>query len=230
MQGFNKGRTRTEIVLLSNNAFLWLGLQSAVESQPRIRLIQRASHAGTLHGISTPEALSIVIIDDDLESDFKMLISQIKSMSAQVRIILLAGLRHISDSAGAIDFRFDAIVLKTQPASVLIATINHLFQAETDHLQLPQNEFFQRKSATLPYSLRPEEARSSQSSWPNALTERELQIIHLVCQGHSNKDIADQLCISDVTVRHCLTQVFDKVGVQNRQKLIIHAHQGRMEK
>jgi DNA-binding NarL/FixJ family response regulator len=57
------------------------------------------------------------------------------------------------------------------------------------------------------------------------LTERE--IIRLVAQGLSNKDIAYQLSISDSTVRHHMTSIFDKVGVPNRQKLLLHTHQFR---
>jgi DNA-binding NarL/FixJ family response regulator len=47
----------------------------------------------------------------------------------------------------------------------------------------------------------------------------------LVRQGLSNKDIAYRLSISDSTVRHHLTSIFDKVGVSNRQKLLVHAQQ-----
>ena len=36
--------------------------------------------------------------------------------------------------------------------------------------------------------------------------------------------IAD-ICISSITVRHHLTSIFDKLGVSNRQKLLIRAHQ-----
>ena len=64
-------------------------------------------------------------------------------------------------------------------------------------------------------------------AWPEALTEREREIIRLVGQGLSNKDIAYKLSISDSTVRHHMTSIFDKVGVPNRQKLLIHAHQFR---
>ena len=62
------------------------------------------------------------------------------------------------------------------------------------------------------------------TDWPDALTEREREVIKLVRQGLSNKDIAYQLSISDSTVRHHLTSIFDKVGVPNRQKLLVHAH------
>lgn len=56
------------------------------------------------------------------------------------------------------------------------------------------------------------------------MTEREREIIRLVGQGLSNKDIAYQLSISDSTVRHHMTNIFDKVGVPNRQNLLLHVH------
>ncbi len=61
--------------------------------------------------------------------------------------------------------------------------------------------------------------------WPHALTERERAVTVLIGQGLSNKDIANWLCISGITVRHHLTSIFDKLGVRSRQKLLIRAHQ-----
>jgi DNA-binding NarL/FixJ family response regulator len=71
------------------------------------------------------------------------------------------------------------------------------------------------------------ESLSSPPAWPEALTEREREVIRLVEEGLSNKDIAYRLSISDSTVRHHMTSIFDKVGVSNRQKLLIHAHHFR---
>jgi DNA-binding NarL/FixJ family response regulator len=56
------------------------------------------------------------------------------------------------------------------------------------------------------------------------LTEREREIVRLVEQGLSNKDIAYKLSIHDSTVRHHMTSIFGKVGVPNRRKLLLHAH------
>ncbi|MFO0698541.1 MAG: LuxR C-terminal-related transcriptional regulator [Nitrospira sp.] len=47
----------------------------------------------------------------------------------------------------------------------------------------------------------------------------------MVRQGLSNKEIADRLCLAESTVRHHLTNIFDKVGVPNRKKLLIYTHQ-----
>jgi DNA-binding NarL/FixJ family response regulator len=67
--------------------------------------------------------------------------------------------------------------------------------------------------------------QGSTTKSPAGLTEREREVIVLIGQGLSNKDIADRLCISVITVRHHLTSIFDKLGVSTRQKLLIRAHQ-----
>lgn len=48
------------------------------------------------------------------------------------------------------------------------------------------------------------------------LTAREWQVAQLVALGDSNARIADQLGISESTVKGHLTAVYDKVGFRNR--------------
>lgn len=55
------------------------------------------------------------------------------------------------------------------------------------------------------------------------LTRRELEIIALVVGGYANKFIAEQFSISEHTVKHHLTNIFDKVGVSNRLELALFA-------
>jgi two-component system nitrate/nitrite response regulator NarL len=55
------------------------------------------------------------------------------------------------------------------------------------------------------------------------LTERELQIIPLVCSGLKNKEIARQLGIAESTVWHHLTAVFNKLKVEDRLGLAAFA-------
>jgi len=55
------------------------------------------------------------------------------------------------------------------------------------------------------------------------LTPREHEVIALVSQGLKNKVIGEKLFISETTVRHHLTKVFEKLGVSNRLELILFA-------
>ena len=52
----------------------------------------------------------------------------------------------------------------------------------------------------------------------------------LIGEGLKNKQIAERLCISEPTVRHYLTSIFDKVGVTGRLGLIIYAYQHGLAK
>src|SRR5262252_7612765 len=55
------------------------------------------------------------------------------------------------------------------------------------------------------------------------LTARELEIITAIVDGQSNRDIAITYKISEYTVKHHLTRIFDKVGVFSRLELAMFA-------
>lgn len=71
--------------------------------------------------------------------------------------------------------------------------------------------------------------RSVASSEPGSrsrdfgLTPRELEIITLVVAGYSNPEIAQRCTISEQTVKHHMSNVFDKLGVSNRLELALFA-------
>lgn len=55
------------------------------------------------------------------------------------------------------------------------------------------------------------------------LTDRELEIVETVVAGYSNKDIAGRFSISEHTVKHHLSSIFDKLGVSSRLELALFA-------
>jgi DNA-binding NarL/FixJ family response regulator len=67
----------------------------------------------------------------------------------------------------------------------------------------------------------PATAGSSEARY--GLTKRELQIVDALVQAQTNKDIAETFGISEYTVKHHLTNIFDKLGVYNRVELALFA-------
>src|SRR5437867_3420492 len=51
---------------------------------------------------------------------------------------------------------------------------------------------------------------------PAHLTQREVEVLKLVVQGKSNRQIAQALCLTEKTVTNHLTHIFNKTGCQNR--------------
>jgi DNA-binding NarL/FixJ family response regulator len=59
------------------------------------------------------------------------------------------------------------------------------------------------------------------------LTQREQDIVDLLVQGKSNKEMADQLCLSGDTVKAHLQHIFRKVGVSSRLEAVVYLLTGR---
>jgi two-component system nitrate/nitrite response regulator NarL len=62
------------------------------------------------------------------------------------------------------------------------------------------------------------------------LTEREREVVGLIGEGLRNKQIAERLFISEITVRHHLTSIFDKLGVSDRFELAIYSYRHGLAK
>jgi len=63
-----------------------------------------------------------------------------------------------------------------------------------------------------------------------SLTKRELEVVALVAEGLTNKEVAERLCISQATVRTHLTSIFNKLGTSNRLKLVVYAYKNGLAK
>jgi DNA-binding NarL/FixJ family response regulator len=57
------------------------------------------------------------------------------------------------------------------------------------------------------------------------LTDREVEILQLIAQGHSNPDIARQLHLADKTVRNNVSNIFAKLQVSDRPQAIVRARE-----
>lgn len=66
-------------------------------------------------------------------------------------------------------------------------------------------------------------ARQEQALTPEPLTQREVDIIRLVAQGLSNRQIAEQLVIGEATVRTHVGNVLNKLHLANRVQATLYA-------
>jgi DNA-binding NarL/FixJ family response regulator len=57
----------------------------------------------------------------------------------------------------------------------------------------------------------------------NLLTKREKDVVRLLTEGLTNRDIAGELNLSEHTIKNYLFRMFDKVGVSNRVELVLYA-------
>jgi DNA-binding NarL/FixJ family response regulator len=63
-----------------------------------------------------------------------------------------------------------------------------------------------------------------------SLTDRERQIVTLVCAGHSNKIIARKLQVKEGTIKTHLHAIYVKLGIENRASLIVAVANAQSDK
>src|SRR5262249_24988629 len=96
----------------------------------------------------------------------------------------------------------------------------------TELVQFLRGRGTQQESGTLRNGESENPASTASSGSAEArfgLTKRELQIVDALVQAQTNKDIAETFGISEYTVKHHLTNIFDKLGVYNRVELALFA-------
>ena len=213
------------IAILSSQCLVWLGLQKILESSATVPMIVHPYPGRTSDLLRAECRPDLFILDLEPERDAIGTITQIREAAPTSKIVLLCGLEDKDRTREAFACGVDGIILKVQPPTVVLAVIETLYAPATPPAPV-EREGVGGIGLRIPFT-KTVTSNPQPPAWPDALTEREREIIRLVGQGLSNKDIAYQLSISDSTVRHHMTSIFDKVGVPNRQKLLVHAHQCR---
>lgn len=102
------------------------------------------------------------------------------------------------------------VVLKNRPADVLLRAIRAVLAGEV---------WLERSMVTSFFRAEKTESRDP-CVVPERLTRRESEVVELISLGLPNKKIAERLSITENTVRHHLTSIFDKLEVTNRVELM----------
>jgi two-component system, NarL family, response regulator DevR len=96
-----------------------------------------------------------------------------------------------------------AYIVKTARPEEFAAAIRQSFR---------QSIYFSPALVDTPQPLPPADAEGA----PQTLTPRELEILRLVAEGHSNSQLGQMLWITEQTVKFHLSNVYRKLGVANR--------------
>lgn len=70
---------------------------------------------------------------------------------------------------------------------------------------------------------RPQSLSILNASGEPILSAREQQVLHLLAEGHSNRELAGSLGLSEHTIKNHLFRIFDKLGVSSRMEAVLYA-------
>jgi two-component system, NarL family, nitrate/nitrite response regulator NarL len=142
---------------------------------------------------------------------------ELETFRESMRTILLAGSIEPSHLLTAVQLSVRGLVMKDSPTELLFEAITSVMSGRFWLGQTLVSDLMQ-----LVRSL--SQSSSGAGAKPAlSLTPREREVVRLVIAGHTNRQIATTFSVSEETIKHHLTRMFQKVGASNRLELAMKA-------
>ena len=208
------------LVLADDHAVVRSGTRELLEQQPDLKIIGEASDGSEAVRLAGELQPDVMVMDVRMPAMSGVEATrQIKASYPKVKVLVLTA--HDDDEyvfallqAGA-----NGYLLKTAEIEELVRAIRTVAAGKS--ALAPEVTGKVVAQFTSGKSL-PEVLTETQENY-DGLTDRELDILRLVGQGLSNKQIGKKLFISDRTVQAHLSNIFSKLNVSSRTEAVMHA-------
>ncbi|MBN1691733.1 MAG: response regulator transcription factor [Dehalococcoidia bacterium] len=205
---------RIKILVADDHEVVRDGIVGNLVRQPDFAIVGQASNG--MEAVQRAAELSPHIILMDLrmpELDGVEAMIRIKQDNPEIKFIVFTTYSDDEYLFAAIKAGAKGYLLKDAPREELFKAIRAVSRGES----LIQPVFTTKVLDKLALEL------SRKSTGVDALSDREIEVLDLMAKGVSNKDIADQLSITQSTVKTHVTSIFQKLNVTTRTEAVTTA-------
>lgn len=215
--------TLVRVLIADDHALFRDGLRKLLESEGGFEVVGEASDGEMLLDLVRRTEADILLLDLAMpRQDGMDVLRELAAAQVPVRTLLLTASINKDQIVRALKLGAYGVVLKE-------ATTQRLF--DSIRCVMSGQYWVGRESISdLVRALRSVSSQENGSQKPRefGLTPREMEIVTLVVAGYSNPDIAQRCSISEQTVKHHISNIFDKLGVSNRLELALFAVNHRL--
>jgi len=208
------------ILLVDDHQSLLWGLAKLIESEgPGMELVGMAADMAEALVVARREQPDVILLDIDLGGVNSLDSLPALHKAAEAYVLILTGVRDTELHDQAMLSGARGIVHKEESAETILKAIRNVSRGEIWLERLATGRVFSKFLNAKNNEASPEETKIA------TLTPREREIINIIInQGRStNKQIADELRLSEYTLRNHLTSVYSKLEVDNRLELVMYA-------
>jgi two-component system nitrate/nitrite response regulator NarL len=194
------------------------GLRRLLETEPGFRVIGEASDGAEAIKLARKLNPDILLLDLAMPNHPGLeAVRELGSGAPLLRIILLTAAIEKEQIVEALQFGARGVVLKESATQLLMNSIRAVMNGQ----YWVGRETISNLVEYLRGLITPPDKAPRAKKY--GLTPRELEIVSAVVAGYANKDIAAHFKISEDTVKHHLSNIFDKMGVSSRLELALFA-------
>jgi two-component system, NarL family, nitrate/nitrite response regulator NarL len=201
---------RTRIVIADGHPIFRDGLRKVLEGNPEFSVIGEAGDGEEAVRLAQKLIPDVLLLNLDLPRRSGLnVLRDLSARGSTVRVVVLAAAGEKPDILQALRLGARGVVPKESNSQALCRGLRCVIGGRFWVV----DQGFDNLAKAL-RSLVPVEP---------GLTPRELEVLGAIARGSTNKDIAQQLSLSDETVRHHVANLFEKLGVSNRVEAALYA-------
>ena len=206
------------IILVDDHATLREALVVLLEREPDMMVVGEAGSVSETQQLLANEVpADVAVVDLTLpDGQGTDVVEALLDSRAVEAVLVLTALDELHDRARAVAAGALGVLHKSVPTADIIMAIRRLHQGEALFSPSQIIELLRAESDHL------ENERNAQSAL-SQLTPREVEVVRVLAEGLSDKEVADRLCIASKTVRVHVTNILDKLGLDSRLQLVLFA-------
>ncbi len=206
--------SKIRVLLIEDNRFLREGISDILRSQGKFTVDARADGDDSAGQLADLQAPDVVLLDLGLEKDHSLkLMGLLRERFPEARVIAMDILPDQGDIVEFVKAGGAGFILKNAPLEDYVSTIKAVAGGATILPAMLTKSLFTQivESVLKSGNTIPEHA--------TRLTKRERQVVDLISEGMSNKEIAQQLHIATFTVKSHVHNVLEKLELNTRLQI-----------
>ena len=209
------------ILLVDDHEVVRLGLRSLLDHHPNFEVVGEAAAEAEAVEKALDLEPDIVLMDIRLAGGSGVdACQQITIARPELKVVMLTSYAEDEMLFAAIRAGAAGYVLKQVGSNDLIRAIESASRGEATL----DPTLTQRVFSEIRHSIQKEEAAAF-----GELTAQEMQVLALIAEGKTNREIASALFLSEGTVRNYVSSILSKLGVSNRAEAAAYAIQHHLK-
>ena len=212
------------IVIADDHTIFREGLKSLFDRESEFKVVGEARNGEEALELTKKTNPDILLLDMVMPKLSGLdVLRRLTDAGTAAKVILLSGAIDPDQIARAFELGARGLVMKDTATSMLFKSIRSVVAG--------QYWVGQKSAASLVQTMKQCRGAGGEQTRTFGLTPREMEVIRAVVSGSPTKEIAAKFNISEQTVKHHITNIFDKLGVYNRLELTLFVfHHGLVEK
>jgi len=216
---------KIRVLLIEDNRLLREGIAAMLEGEPDFEVVARSEDGDAVHELKSMNKYpDIVLLDLGLQKQNSLLLMDLlKKEFPESKVIAMDILPDETDIVEFVKAGGSGFILKQASMDDFLNTIRKVAQGEKILPPVLTNSLF---SQIIDFGANSVKSQVQESI---SLTRREREIIDLISEGLSNKEIAQRLHIATYTVKSHVHNILEKLALSTRLQVAAFAHTQRTQ-